>query len=133
MMALVKAAELFKRKSAVIFKEQGLSFSQYNVLRVLEASDGGQKAINQVGKVMLSSAPNLSGIAKRLEKGGFITRRGADDDERVKLLSITAKGRRVLGRIASKQEDNVQFFMSVCPPKMKQELSAVLRDMLDLE
>ena len=103
MMALVKTAELFKRKSAAIFKEQGLSFSQYNVLRVLDAVDGGRKAISQVGKAMLASAPNLSGIAKRLESAGFITRRGADGDERVKLLTITAKGRRVLGRIASKQ------------------------------
>jgi DNA-binding MarR family transcriptional regulator len=133
MMALVKAAELFKRKSAAIFKEQGLSFSQYNVLRVLQSSDGGQKAINQVGKAMLASAPNLSGIAKRLENGGFITRRGADGDERVKLLTITAKGRLVLGRIAAKQEDNVRFFMSACPPEKKQELFAVFRAMLELE
>jgi DNA-binding MarR family transcriptional regulator len=133
MMALVKAAELFKRKSAAIFKEHGLSFSQYNVLRVLESSDEGQQAINQVGKAMLASAPNLSGIAKRLENGGFITRRGADGDERIKLLTITAKGRRVLGRIAAKQEDNVQLFMSACPPKKKQELFAVFRAMLELE
>ena len=133
MMALVKTAELFKRKSSVIFKEQGLSFSQYNVLRVLDSSEGGQKAINQVGKAMLASGPNLSGIAKRLENGGFINRRGVKGDERVKLLSITAKGRRVLRLIAAQQEDNVQQFLRLCPQKKKQDMYAVLRNMLKLK
>jgi len=133
MMALVRSAEFFKRKSAAIFKEQGLSFSQYNVLRVLEAADGGQKAISQVSKAMLSSAPNLSGIAKRLESGGFITRRGAKGDERVKLLTITAKGRRVLDRIADQQEKNVRLFLRVCPQKRRKEMLAILRGMLRLE
>ena len=133
MMALVRAAELFKRRSSAIFKSQDLTFSQYNVLRVLEASQGGKKAINEVSKTMLSSAPNLSGIAKRLEKGGFITRESLAQDERVKLLGITAKGRRVLGLIAREQEENIHMFLRGSSQKKRDEMLAILRNMLKLD
>lgn len=133
MMALVRAAELFKRRSTAIFKSQGLTFSQYNVLRVLDASQGGKKAINEVSKTMLSSAPNLSGIAKRLEKGGFITRQGLAQDERVKLLGITAKGRRVLGLIQEEQETNIKMFLRGSSKNNRDEMLAILRSMLKME
>ena len=80
MMAVVKAAELFKRRSSAFIKKPGLSFSQYTVLRVLNSTENGKKVIDGVGQAMLSSAPNLTGIAKRLGKGGFITRQVLERD-----------------------------------------------------
>ena len=133
MMAIVRVAELFKRRSSAIFKSQGLTFSQYNVLRVLAASQGSKKAINEVSKTMLASAPNLSGIAKRLEKGGFITRKSLAQDERVKLLGITAKGRRVLGLIQEEQKDNIRMFLRGSSKRQRDEMLAILRSMLKME
>lgn len=133
LMALVKAAEIFKRSSAAIFKRESLSFSQYNVLRVLEASPGGSGNLTEVSRALLASAPNLSGVSKRLEKNGFITRRVASRDERVKLLTITAKGRRVLKLIAGRQEANVQRYFMDCPLENKKALFDFLRNMLKLE
>lgn len=132
-MALVRAAEIFKRSSAAIFKREGLSFSQYNALRVLEALPGGSGNLTEVSRALLASPPNLSGVSKRLEKNGFITRCGAARDERVKLLTITAKGRQVLKLIAGQQEANVQRFFQGCPLANKKALADFLRDMLKLE
>jgi hypothetical protein len=46
LMAIVRTAETFKRTHAAIFRRHGLSFPQYNVLRVLDASQDGRNKIS---------------------------------------------------------------------------------------
>jgi DNA-binding MarR family transcriptional regulator len=102
LIALVRAAENFKRAHSAIFKDHLLSFPQYNILRVLEASEGGRNKISTIGKIMLVPGANMTGLAKRLEQQGFILREPDPADERVTLLVITKKGRKTLKLI---QED----------------------------
>ena len=99
LMAIVRAAENFKRTHSAIFKQYGLSFPQYNILRVLESSHRGQNKISTVGKIMLVPGANMTGLAKRLEQKGFIVRQPDPTDERVTLLKITPKGKQTLARI----------------------------------
>ena len=95
LMGIVRTAEIFKRAHAGVFKRHGLSFPQYNVLRVLEASANGRNTIGEVGRIMLVPGANMTGIAKRMEKQGFIRRNSDLRDERVTMLEITLKGRSV--------------------------------------
>ena len=46
MMAMVRIAERFKKNSSALVKNWGLTFSQYNVLRVLDASENGACILN---------------------------------------------------------------------------------------
>lgn len=107
MMAVVRAAESFKRAQASIFKKYGLSFPQYNILRVLDASDHGQNKISVVGKIMLTPGANMTGLAKRLEQKKFILRKSDPKDERVTLLVITEEGRRLLKEIEDDKDEMV--------------------------
>ena len=102
MMSIVRTAELFKKKMGNLFQKQGLTFPQYNVLRILDASTEGKNTISNISRMMLVSGANMTGIAKRLEKNGFLTRRGDASDERVTLLEITAKGKTSLKNIHKK-------------------------------
>lgn len=111
MVALVKASELFKKDSDAIFRNYGLTFSQYNVLRVLNNSTGGQNSVTNASKIMLVSSPNMTGIAKRLEKNGFIIRKNDPKDERVTLLEITPKGKLVLKNINTAHHDNMGNYL----------------------
>jgi len=104
LMAIVRAAENFKRTHSAIFKQYGLSFPQYNILRVLESSHRGQNKISTVGKIMLVPRANMTGLAKRLEQKGFIVRRPDPSDERVTLLQITPKGKKTLARIKDQKD-----------------------------
>ncbi len=104
LMAIVRAAENFKRTHSAVFKPFGLSFPQYNILRVLESSHRGQNKISTVGKIMLTPGANMTGLAKRLEQKGFITRQPDPGDERVTLLSITEKGRVTLRQIKKEKD-----------------------------
>ena len=94
MIAVVRAAETFKRMVSAIFRKYDLSFPQYNVLRVLDASKGGQSRITDVSRTMLVPGANMTGLAKRLEKNGFIVRKSDPNDERVTVLVVSIGHRR---------------------------------------
>ena len=111
MMAIVRAAENFKRTHSTIFKKYGLSFPQYNILRVLESSDLGQNNISSVGKIMLVPGANMTGLAKRLERQEFILRKPDPNDERVTLLAITDKGKTTLKLIEEEKDQAIDLIL----------------------
>ena len=105
MVAIVKASEAYKKDADSIFRNYGLTFSKYNVLRILSNSPGGKNTISITSRIMLVSGANMTGIAKRLEKDGFIIRRSDTSDERVTLLEITPKGRQAIKNISAEKDE----------------------------
>ena len=130
MMAIVRAAENFKRTHSIVFKKRGLSFPQYNILRVLEASQMGQNKISVVGKIMLTPGANMTGLAKRLEKNGFIHRKPDPADERVTLLSITQKGRDTLKEIEEEKDQAIDRILEGITDASKMEYLKVTKQII---
>lgn len=130
MMAIVRVAEVFKKESSAIFKNYGITFAQYNVLRVLDASKNGQNTVRDVNRIMLVSGPNMTGITKRMEKTGFIIRKSDPKDDRLKWLEITPKGKQVLKRISDEKEQNVNKYMGNYSTDKKNEILSILREIL---
>lgn len=122
LMALVRAAENFKRTHTSIFRRYGLSFPQYNVLRVLDASRNGRNKISEVSRIMLVPGANMTGIAKRLERDGFLIRKSDPRDERVTLLQITSKGKRTLKNIKNEKDRSIDKLLGRFSEKDKTEL-----------
>ena len=54
----------------------------------------------------------MTGIAKRLEKNGFIVRKNDPDDDRIKRLQITPEGTEVLREIADHKERSVRQYLN---------------------
>ncbi|MCF8061694.1 MAG: MarR family transcriptional regulator [Deltaproteobacteria bacterium] len=129
LMAVVRVAESFKRDASALFRKHGLTFSQYNVLRVLDASKDGENTMRDASKIMLASGANMSGIAKRLEKGGFIIRKGDPNDDRVKRLKITGKGKQTLDDIAEAKEQRIRTYLNNYSDEKKTVLLDMLREM----
>ena len=127
LMAVVRTAELLKKGVGAIFKNYGLTFSQYNVLRILEATPNGKNTISIVSRIMLVSGANMTGVAKRLEKSGFLIRRGDANDERIKILEITPKGKETLKNIHHEKNQVLKQYMSSVSIDEKDELLATLR------
>ncbi|WP_300463267.1 MarR family transcriptional regulator [Desulfobacula sp.] len=127
MMSIVRTAELFKKKMGAIFKNYGLTFSQYNVLRILDTSTNGMNTITNVSRLMLVSGANMTGVAKRMEKNGFLIRRSDAKDERITLLEITPKGRETLKNIHKGKEDHLKEFMISASLNRKEQMLAELK------
>lgn len=119
MIAVVRAAENYKRTHSAIFKKYGLSFPQYNILRVLESSENGRNKTSVVSKIMLVPGANMTGLAKRLEKNGFLFRKRDPKDERVTLLEITQKGRQSLSLIEKEKDEAIDFILQDLSQKEK--------------
>lgn len=130
MMAIVRAAENFKRTQSSIFKNHGLSFPQYNILRVLDASDGGQNKISVVGKIMLVPTANMTGLAKRLEQKNFIDRKADATDERVTLLSITKKGRDTIKMIEDEKNQAIDAILAGLTAETKNGFLDILKSII---
>lgn len=122
LMAIVRTAENFKRVHSSIFRNYGLSFPQYNTLRVLGASEAGQNKISTVGKIMLVPGANMTGLAKRMERDGFILRKSDPNDERVTLLEITQKGRNTLKKIEKEKNAAVDIILKGLTKKDRLDL-----------
>lgn len=111
LMAMVRAAETFKRTHSAIFRNYGLSFPQYNVLRVLDASRNGMNKISEVSRIMLVPGANMTGIGKRLERNGFLIRKSDPNDERVTIFEITPKGRKTLKNIEQEKDRSIETIL----------------------
>ena len=122
LMAIVRAAEIFRRNHSGIFRNYGLSFPQYNLLRVLEASINGMNKISAVSRIMLVPGANITGIAKRLEKDGFIIKKSDAADERVTILEITPKGKRTLKNIVKEKDERLELMLKNLSENQKLEL-----------
>jgi DNA-binding MarR family transcriptional regulator len=122
LMAIIRAAEHFKRVHSSVFRNFGLSFPQYNVLRVLDASKNGKNKISDVGRIMLVPGANITGLAKRLEKDGFIIKKSDPEDDRVTLLEITSKGKKTLQNIETEKNQWLALMNRNLSKKEKVEL-----------
>ena len=122
LMAIIRAAEHFKRVHSGVFRNFGLTFPQYNVLRVLDASKNGQNKISDVSRIMLVPGANITGLAKRLKNDGFIIKKSDPRDERVTLLQITPKGKRTLKNIEKEKNHWLELMMKNLSKKDKVDL-----------
>jgi DNA-binding MarR family transcriptional regulator len=130
MMAIVRLAERFKKNSSALVADWDLTFPQYNLLRVLDASENGQNTMRNVNRIMLVSSANMTGIAKRLEKKGFIVRLSDPYDDRLKRLQITPEGTRVVKDISDHKERNLKKYLIKYSDAEKSALFQTLREIL---
>lgn len=130
LMAIVRAAERFKRAISALFRSYHLSFPQYNILRVLDASTDGRSRITEVSRIMLVPGANITGLAKRLEKSGFIQRKSDLKDERVTLLEITPKGKETLASIEKDRDQLLKKLLKGFLPQEKKDLLAVIKRLI---
>src|SRR5438309_6264280 len=81
-----------------LFREYGLTPSQYNVLRILRG-EGRPLPILEVAERMLAAVPGITGLIDRLEGMGLVARDRSTEDRRVVFVAITPKGLDLLARL----------------------------------
>jgi DNA-binding MarR family transcriptional regulator len=130
MIFIVLASEIFKKRSSAIFREYGLTFSHYSVLKYLVACDQGRDTVGNVSKSMLVTGASVTGLAKRMEKAGLIERENDENDERITILHITPKGLKTLDTIREVQESHIGHYLEAFPEKEKEEILSVLKQIV---
>ncbi|MHC5541936.1 MarR family winged helix-turn-helix transcriptional regulator [Singulisphaera rosea] len=81
-----------------LFREFGLTSSQYNVLRILRG-EGQPLPILEVATRLLAAVPGITGLIDRLESLELVCRERSKEDRRVIYVAITPKALDLLGRL----------------------------------
>jgi MarR family 2-MHQ and catechol resistance regulon transcriptional repressor len=95
---LVKTAGIITKSADHFFRLYGITSVQYNVLVILKYLPPGLTHI-QLGKELIVSRANVTGIIDRLARLGYVGRSYGEKDRRVKHLYITEKGRSIIKEV----------------------------------
>ena len=107
-------------------RTEGISPSQYNLLRILRGAGAEGRTMSEVAERMINRDPDVTRLADRTVKLGLARRRRDTEDRRVVKLIISAEGMAMLARL----DDSVVVFLKQAlgglgPKKLRQ-----LRDLL---
>lgn len=98
-LSLLVAGIHVRRESEAIFKKHGLSFSYYNVLRILRGAPADGYPRCDIIERMLDPAPDVTRLIDQLINKGWVHRSRSDADRRVSLHWITQQGLDLLEKI----------------------------------
>lgn len=98
MLNLVRTNDRFQFRFARLFREHGLTSSQYNVLRILRG-EGKPLPCLEIADRMVAAVPGITGLVDRLEAMGLVTRDRSTEDRRVVYVTTTAKALELLGKL----------------------------------
>lgn len=95
---IVRTSDQLENRFGKLFREYGLTSSQYNVLRILRG-EGKPMPSLEVADRMLQVVPAMTGLIDRLEKQELVARHRCNEDRRIIYVAITEKGTDLLNRL----------------------------------
>ena len=101
-MSLLRAREAVMRQFRPSLRNHGLTEQQWRILRALTAVDTIE--VTELARVAFLLGPSLSRILRDLEARHLIERRTAEADLRRGVVSITAKGLKLIEAVAPTSE-----------------------------
>jgi DNA-binding MarR family transcriptional regulator len=108
-----------------LFREYGLTPSQYNILRILRG-EGTPLPVLEIAERTVTVVPGITGLVDRLERSGFVARRRCTEDRRVIYVEITAAGLDVLARLDGPVQELHKSLMSHLSKKEVADLIRLL-------
>ncbi|WP_299469532.1 MarR family transcriptional regulator [uncultured Gimesia sp.] len=97
---LWRTYDCLKAVEESLFVQYDLSAQQYNVLRLLQQVSPGSMQTMELGRRMISRAPDTTRMLDRLEKRALIQRSRLPDNRRVVEIAITKQGLALLKEMA---------------------------------
>ncbi len=95
---LLRTTDILSRAVVQVLKREGLSLTQYNVLRILRGA-GEDIPCGEIANRMITRDPDVTRLLDRLEKRGLISRCRETKDRRMVLTRITPEGLGALSRL----------------------------------
>ncbi len=95
---ILRTSDELQNRMGRLFREYGLTTSQYNVLRILRG-EGKPLPSLEIASRTIQVVPAITGLIDRLEKQGLVERKRCTEDRRVVYVSITAKALQILKKV----------------------------------
>ncbi len=95
---LMRTTDILSRGLVKVLKSEGLSPTQYNVLRILRGAPEGLPC-GEIADRMITRDPDITRLLDRLEKRALISRCRETKDRRMVMARITPVGLKLLDRL----------------------------------
>ena len=90
-LSVLRTSDQLQIRLARLFREHGLTPSQYNVLRILRG-EGKPLPILEIASRTITVVPGITGLIDRLEQAGFVNRLRCEKDRRIIYVALTDNG-----------------------------------------
>src|SRR5262245_6329908 len=90
--AILRTADLLRRRITEVVSPFGLTAQQYNVLRILRGAHPGKLPTLEIGERMIETTPGITRLLDRLEEKDWVQRERGSEDRRLVLCWITDAG-----------------------------------------
>lgn len=122
---LLRTSDQFQNRLGRLFREYGLTPSQYNVLRILRG-EGKPLPCLEIADRMIQVVPAMTGLLDRLEKQNLITRERCTQDRRVIYVDITPSAKHLLKRLDPPLQQLHSELLGHLKPSQLKVLSSLL-------
>lgn len=116
-----------RQKWAERCKAHGLSLMGFHALTLLEMH--GPMPMSRLADDLGVALPNGTGIVGRLADRDMVDRVHADDDRRVVMVSLTEKGRRLIGEMEEARRGRIRRLVEELDPRQQARLLHAVRDL----
>lgn len=96
--ALLRTTSLIRRCFTALLEPHGLTFPQYNVLRILRGA-GEPLPTMEISERMIEATPGITRLVDGLEKKGLLARERSAEDRRQVLCRLTPAGHDLLSNL----------------------------------
>lgn len=119
-LALQVLALRLKDEAEQILKHEGLSITQFNVLRILRGAGANALTCGDIAEQLLNKDPDVTRLLDRMEKQGWVERARSDKDRRVLLTRLLPRGQALVDRLdAPLLELHRQQFQRLPPERLQ--------------
>jgi MarR family transcriptional regulator, 2-MHQ and catechol-resistance regulon repressor len=101
---IVRTNDQLQIRVARLFRQHGLTPSQYNILRILRG-EGKPLPILEIASRTLTVVPGITGLIDRLEQAGMVNRLRCEKDRRVIYVALTDQGMTTLAALDQPLDD----------------------------
>jgi DNA-binding MarR family transcriptional regulator len=98
-LGLLRTADVVKRAISGVIETHGITFQQYNVLRILRGSGPEALPTLEIAERMIESSPGITRLLDRLEAKKLVARVRCPKDRRRVLCNVTPGGLRLLAKL----------------------------------
>jgi DNA-binding MarR family transcriptional regulator len=127
---VVRLAAYLERDLAEICVIHGLKTGQFQVLAELRARDPMPMTASDLARAIVLTSGGMTPVLDQLEERGLINRQIDPEDRRARRITITEKGRSLIGRAMEQRLARHRALNAVLEAGERETLSNILRKLL---
>ena len=124
-LVLVKAFQAASKYLYVGLEETGIDDTDFRILEAL--LNKGPLPVNTIGPKVFLTPGSISTAVDRLVERGLVSRAESPEDRRVRVVSLTAKGKELIAPIFRKHAAEIRKVFADASPKELRALEATLK------